>query len=477
MGPSNPRIMSDTRTIMDLAEGTEEDRHYEGALNAVLHMDKRDYPSYVGGLKVASGHDYQVCSPVDSSIIFGTFQEPEDGLTDRAVKVALDAFETWSKTPADDRVAILDKALESVTRQRYRLTALLTICAGMTRDEAFDEVDRLIEVMDEACQDVSDGIKGKPQGVWAILTEYNSPLAAPIGYAVAAIAAGNTVVEIPSKLIPVPVYVLYDILVQAGLPDGVFNIIADNHDGSTNSLANNPDIAGIAAAGSGDRLENLMFMQADEDLRFINELKGMNPIVVYRPGSMKDAAKKIVRSAFAYAGQRVDSCSKVIVTENEQDRLLDALLAEIGDISVGDPAEADTDMGPIVGADKFNEFERLLNANSDYLVYGGKRVSDPVTEAGYYVTPAVLMGVTEEDDICCMDSSLPILAIQVVEDMDAAVDAVNGTEYGLCAGIITKEDSAADQFIREVNADEIFVNDPSIVIGPACKAKVECFLD
>ena len=469
--------MSDTRTIMELSEGTEEDRHYEGALNAVLHMDKRDYPSYVGGLKVASGHDYPVFSPVDSSIIFGTFQEPEDGLTDRAVKVASDAFAAWSLTDAETKVGIFDKALDSIGRQRYRLAALLTVCAGMTRDEAFDEVDRLMEVIDEACQDVSDGLKGEPQGVWAVLTEYNSPLAAPIGYAVAAMVAGNTVVAIPSKYMPVPVYAIYDILVQAGLPDGVYNIITDRFDSTTNSLANNPDIAGIVAAGSGDRLENLMFMQADEDLRFINELKGMNPILVYRPSSMKDAARKIVRSAFAYAGQRPDSCSKVIVTEGEQEQLLSALLDEVKALAIGDPAESDTDMGPIVGEAKFREFQGIVSSNAGCLVYGGTRITNECTEAGYYVVPAILMGVSDEDDVCCMDSSLPILAIQVVEDMDAAVDAVNCTEYGVCAGIMTKESSAADQFIREVNADEVFVNDPSIVIGPACKAKAENFLD
>ena len=110
-------FMSDTRTIMEVTEGTEEDRQYEAALNAVLHMDKRDYPAYVGGLKIASGHDYPVSSPVDSSIIFGTFQEPEDGLTDRAVTVAKEAFEKWSVTDIDERIAIFDKALDSLISQ------------------------------------------------------------------------------------------------------------------------------------------------------------------------------------------------------------------------------------------------------------------------------------------------------------------------------------------------------------------------
>ena len=469
--------MSDTRTIMELAEGTEDDRHYEGALNAVLHLDKKDYPSYVGGLMVASGHDYPVFSPIDSSIIFGTFQEPEDGLTDRAVTVASEAFKSWSAVPVEERVEIFDKVLDSLTRQRYRITALMTLVAGMTRDEAFDEVDRLIEVIDEACQEASEGLKGEPSGVWALFSEYNSPLASPVGYAVAAMLAGNTVVAIPSRYMPVPLYTMYDMFVRAGLPDGVFNLITDRFDSTTNSLANNMDLAGIVATGSGERLENLMFMQADDEIRFINELKGMNPIFVYKPSSMKDAAKKVVKSAFAYAGQRIDSCSKVLVTPEEEQKLVKAILEEVKAIRIADPAELETDMGPVVSELKFKEFTGIVSDYSDYLIYGGKRVMTPETEAGFFTTPAIFMGVPEEEDLNCIDNSLPILVIQVVEDVDAAVDAINTTEYGMSAGIMTKEDSAADQFIREVNADEIFVNDPSVIIGSACKAKVENFLD
>lgn len=474
---TNPPYMSDTRAIMEVSEGTEEDRKFEASLNAVLHMDKRDYPAYVGGLKIASGHDYPVASPVDSSIIFGTFQEPEEGLTDRAVTVAKDAFAEWSKVDPAKRIEIFDEALDNIIRQKYRIAALLTISAGMTRDEALDEVERLIEVIDDGCQDLDEGIKGKPSGVWAILSEYNSPLASPMGYAAAAMLAGNTIVIIPSKYTPVPVFFVYDILVKAGLPDGVLNIITDRFDSTTNSLANNMEIAGIVAVGSGDRLENLMFLQADEDLRFINELKGMNPILVYRPGNMRDAARKVVASAFSFAGQSVDACSKVVVTIKEQKQFLDELLAAIREMTIDDPAEADTDMGPIISKVMFDRFDSIIDDNFDYLVYGGKRVSTELTSAGYYVTPAVFVGAPEDEDINNMDNSLPILSVQIVEDIDAAIDVINCSEYGLSAGIITKDDAAADQFIREVNADEIFVNDPSIIIGAASKAKVANFLD
>ena len=129
--------MSDARMIMEVGEGTEEDRKYESAVNAVLHMSKKDYPSYVGGLAVASGHDFPVWSPIDETIIFGSFQEPEDGLTDRAVEVAKKAFATWSKTSPEERVGIFDRALENIILQKYKLAGMATVCCGMTRDEGW----------------------------------------------------------------------------------------------------------------------------------------------------------------------------------------------------------------------------------------------------------------------------------------------------------------------------------------------------
>ena len=469
--------MSDTRAIMEVTEGTEEDRKFEGALNSILHMDKKDYPAYVGGLKIASGHEFPVASPVDNSIIFGTFQEPEEGLTDRAVIVAKEAFSKWSAVDPADRMEIFDKALDNIIRQKYRIAALVTLSSGMTRDEALDEVERLIEVIDDGCQDLDEGINGSPAGVWAILSEYNSPLAAPMGYAAAAMMAGNTVVIIPSKYTPAPIFFVYEMFVKAGLPDGVLNIITDRFDSTTNSLANNMDVSGIVAIGSGDRLENLMFLQADEDLRFINEIKGMNPILVYKPGNMKDAARKVATSAFSFAGQSVDACSKVVVTIKEQKQFLDELLAVLREFKIDDPAEPGTDMGPIISKAMYDRFDGIIDDNFDYLVYGGKRVMNELTGAGYYATPAVFVGAPEDEDINNMDNSVPILSVQIVEDLDAAIDVINCSEYGLSAGVITKDDAVADQFIREVNADEIFVNDPSIIIGAASKAKVANFLD
>ena len=470
--------MADELKFTEKTAEDEVDRLFDAAIDLVLSNGKKDYPSYVGGFKVASGNQFQICSPVDKSIIFGTFQEPEDGLTERAVVVAKDAFKKWSKTSVAERTEIFDKVLAAVEQQRYRLAAIVSMSVGMTRDDALEEVDRLIEVIAKACDDIEEK-KGKAIGVWAVLSSHNSPLAAPMGYACAAMIAGNTVIMIPSVRAPVPVFALYEILEDAGLPGGVLNIIVDRSMKykCTTDLANNPEVSGIVAAGSGQRMEDLMFLQMDDELRFINEIKGMNPILVYKPGNMKEAARTVLDSAFSYMGQRLDSCSKVIVLESEQKAFIDALVAEAKNIKITDPNEPDAFAGPIISERKVEKFLQMADELRGNIIFGGKRVKDMLTENGYYVTPAIVMGLDEEHDLNNMDSALPILSVQVVEDIDQAIDIINCTEYGMCAGVITKDQAFAERFVDEINADEVFINDPSNIIGVASRALVANFMD
>ena len=470
--------MADELKFTEKTAENEEDRLFDAAIELVLSNGKRDYPSYVGGLKVASGNLFNICSPVDKSIIFGSCQEPEDGLTERAVVVAKDAFKTWSKSSVEERTKIFDKVLEQLDKQKYRLAAIVSLSVGMRREDALEEVERLVEVIAKACDDIEEK-KGKATGVWAILTSHNSPLAAPMGYACAAIIAGNTAIMIPSVRAPVPVYAMYEILEDAGLPGGVLNVIVDRSMKykCTMELANNMDVCGIVAAGSGQRMEDLMFLQTDDELRFINEIKGMNPIMVYKPSSMKEAARTVLDSAFSFMGQRLDSCSKVVVLESEQKAFIDALVSEAKNIRITDPNEPDAFAGPVISQRKVDAFMDLVDELKGNVIFGGKKVKDMLTENGYYVTPAIVMGLDEEHDLNNMDSALPILSVQIVQDVDQAIDIINCTEYGMCAGIITKDQAFAERFVDEINADEVFINDPSNIIGVASRALVANFME
>jgi len=461
--------MTDDRTH-DGKDG-DADKRFDAALNSVLHIDKRDYPCYVGGLMVASGNEHTVTSPVDTSIIFGRFQEPEDGLSDRAVDVAANAYKKWSRTDPMKRAEIFDTALKTITRQKYRIAAAITLSAGMTRGDSIYETERLIEVIEDGIKKIGGGVTGRPMGVWAIISEYNSPLAAPMGYAAAAMLAGDTVVLIPPKECPFPVYMLYEILAPL-LPDGVLNVIYDRRGKAANALTENENIAGIAAIGRSDRFEDLMLSYVGDELKFISELKGMNPLVIFKPASMQAAAEFAVSSAFGYAGQRTDSCSKAIITAPEQKQFIDHLLVAAKKISIGDPAEKGTFAGPVISKDSMDAFFDIVRNAKDNLVFGGKRIANETTDAGYYVMPAIFVGLPEDHELNTMDHSLPILSVQIVGDIDEATEAANGCEFGPSIGIISKDERAIERFLSAAGSDVVYVNGSSGIVGTAVRADV-----
>jgi acyl-CoA reductase-like NAD-dependent aldehyde dehydrogenase len=452
-----------------------DDTRFDRALVSVLQTEKRDFPTMIGGLNVASGVDFAVWSPVDHSIRFGLFQEPEEGIAKEAVSCALKAFQSWSATASSERIAIFRAALDDITAQRYRLAASVTISSGMTRVESMAEVDALISIIEQGIADLEASSGGNPKGPWAILSAHNSPLASPMGFASCAMLAGCTVVVMPSQLCPTPVYEIYSILVKAGLPDGVMNIIVDRKKSTTPDLANDERLAGVVATGSGERLEDLMFMMIDDELGFINELKGVNPILVWRPSNVKEAARQVLESAFAFSGQRLYSCSKVILNSDDQKAFVSALIEEAKDLCIDDPAEAGTFAGPLISEKAMGDFLSIVDAHRDALVFGGKQVRKETTENGSYVVPAILMGLDVEDELNYTDTGLPVLVIQIATNAEEALELLFQTECGLSAGVFSKDQSLVESVKETAAADTIFVNNGNRSMRPGIKARVSAF--
>ena len=456
-------------------KATYDDAKFEAAFQSVLQMNKRDYPSYIDGLMIASGNVFPVDSPIDSSVRFGLFQEPEAGISERVVEASLGRYSEWSRTSGHERAVIFEKVLDDIKVQRYRLAAIVMLSTGMTRKESIAEVDRLIEILEAECPKAKD-LKGRSLGPWGIISSHNSPLASPAGLASAAMLGGNTVVVMPSKYCPVPVYIFYDILERAGLPAGVMNLVTDRKDETYETLANDSRLAGVAVSGSGKNVEDMIFLQVDDELRFINELKGMNPIIIHRPSDNEKAVDDVISSAFSYSGQRLYSTSKVIIVADSQQRFMDTLNVSIKDIVIGDPAEKDVFAGPLISEAGFKRFNETIIEEKDNLTYGGKRITTDFTTNGYYVSPALFIGVDEENDLSYMDRGLPVLCMKIVNDFEAALEELANTECGLSAGIFSKDQKAIAAFTECANAPMLFMNESSVNLKPAMSAEIVNFV-
>ena len=469
--------MKDFVSMPNESDASGEDRKFNAAFEAILNMDRSDYPNWMGGIMFASGTDFPVGSPIDNSIIIGQFQEPEAGMAMRAVSFATHAFTEWSAMPASIRVERMRSIRDDLVKNRYRLAAAICISVGMTRKEALAEMDRLREVMD-GCLDDAEGLEGKgsPLGVWAVIGSYHSPVAAPISSAFAALLAGNTVVLMPSHLCPLPSYMIYEMISRKILPDGALNLILDRRGKVQKDLVDNPDLAGVCISGSGESSEEMMFAQIDPDLRFHAEIKGMNPAIVSQRSDLKYAAEAILESAFAYSGQRLDCCSKVVVIDQHYEQFLNILMKSASRITVGDPAENGVFTGPVINEDMLKRFAELMDDARPWILMGGERLKKDFLGEGCFVRPAILSGVPHDHELNNMDHSLPILCVQRASDLDDAIEKVNACEFGMSAGIFTKDEREIEKFLATINADNAYVNGPSTELGPASKITLADFM-
>ena len=452
---------------------TEEGRQYEQEIMIILSAEKKDYPNYFGGLKIASGHEFKISSPIDPTIEYGIFQEPEEGTMEEAVTAASKAFEQWSKKSAEERIGYF-KALPGVLKaRREHYAAAITVSTGMVREDALAEVDAAIVAIEKILEDAAKIGRKNPLGVWAVITAHNSPFASPVAYSVAAMVAGNTVVMNPSRYAPMPAHMFYNLMEKYNLPAGVLNLIVDRKEYSTEALANDMRLAGIVASGSGDRLENLMFLQVDDEIRFVNEIKGMNPALVYRPSDMKATVRNIIDSAFSYTGQRLYSCSKVIITRDDQAKFNEVISEFMKDLKVDDPVNDTAYTGPVINDESAEKFKAKATELLPFTIAKAAPVSKELPEN--YVAPIVVSGLFEEDDLNYMDSGLPILNVMVVDSVDKMFEELENTECGLSAGIFSKDAKVIDRFNKDADVPVKYVNESSRTIRPACTVSLDAF--
>ncbi len=447
-----------------------DDSQFDKFIEIVLDAPKHDLTAKIGPFDIASGTEDILYSPIDDTIIFGRLQDPEPGTAARAAAVAAEAFPKWSATSPGERKEILLKVASLMEPRLYRMAAEVVLSTGMAREDAFNEAVAAIEAVKNAAA-ACDSPMGKPLGVWAVVALRSSPLASPVGYAAMAIAAGNTVVLVPSGACPKPVFSAFDVFRTAGLPDGVLNVVCDRIDRFIPELCDTLEVVGTVASGCGPAMDEMMFLAVDDDMHFINEVKGMNPVVVSAPADMKKAASAILESAFVNSGMGLYACSKVFVKAEEERTLLSALIEKLKDFKVGDPTYAGTGMGPLLNDKTEEAFKELRDTHLESVAFGGKKVKSDSN--GRYYTPLLLVGLGDEDELLYADSGLPVLAVRPYASVDALTEELSQTDCGLSVGVMST-DSKTLSAVKKFAADDgltVWGNEGSRGLRAAVRAK------
>lgn len=449
-------------------------RSFEAAL---VHERKKlgeSHPMFIAGKAAKAAKTFDDVNPANPSMVLGKFQSGGREQVKKAVGAAKNASPFWKELGFPARVNFLRKAAELMTRQQFELAALLTLEVGKNRVEAIAEVSEAVDLITYYCQQLEtykgyempmNGGAGertktvlKPHGVFAVVVPFNFPFALATGMAAAALITGNTVVFKPASDTPFSGLRLYELMHRAGIPIGVFNFITGSGSDIGAEMMANQEIDGIAFTGSREvGMEIIRNWQQQRTRPCLAEMGGKNACIVMPTANIEAAAEGVMRSAFGMGGEKCSACSRVYVHASVAKQFTDALVAKTRALKIGDPAERDTFLGPLINEAAVERYERgvKLGKKDGELVAGGKRLKDL---GGFFVEPTIVANVAPKSKWFEEEFFSPIVAVNTVKSLDEAIDLANASDFGLTAGIFTSIEDEQREFFERIEAGATYCN-------------------
>ncbi|WP_052341686.1 aldehyde dehydrogenase family protein [Salinarimonas rosea] len=417
-----------------------------------------------------------VHNPARKDEVLGHFTESSAEDVDRAVQAAASAFQSWREVPGPERGALLFRAADLLEQRAEELAFVLSAEQGKVLAESKGEVLRAAKELRFCAGEASrmDGVTlpsekrsgfaltlREPLGVIAAIAPWNFPVVTPVRKIGPALAYGCTVVLKPANLTPWSAVKLVDVFRDAGLPNGVLNLVTGSGRGSGDALIRHPAVRGISFTGSTRTGAEVSAGVARRFVRTQLEMGGKNPAVVL---SYKDAgavAKQISAAAFACSGQRCTAISRVIVLESLAADLTEALCAELASIRLGPAWDPSATMGPLITNQHRVSVLRNIAAGVDEggrLRFGGGVEEEEEFVQGHFLQPTLIDGVRPECRLAREEIFGPVLSVVAVPSAEAAFEAANAVEYGLAASVFTREVDEAFRFVRESQTGMVHVN-------------------
>jgi malonate-semialdehyde dehydrogenase (acetylating)/methylmalonate-semialdehyde dehydrogenase len=393
-----------------------------------------------------------------------------------AVAAAQAAFKTWSKTPVLRRARVMFRLKELIERDRAELAALIAEEHGKVLHDADGSIQRGLECVEFACG-IPHLIKGEfndqvgtgvdtysmrqAMGVCVGITPFNFPAMVPLWMFPLAIACGNTFILKPSEKDPSCSLKWAELLKEAGLPDGVFNVLQGDHV-SVNALLTDERVAAVSFVGSTPVAEHV-YRTASQHGKRVQALGGAkNHLVVMPDADMQQTADALLGAGYGSAGERCMAISAVVAVGGSAEPLLEALLPKIETLKVGPGSDNSNDMGPLITAehrDKVRSYIDLGEAEGAELLVDG-RTHESTQSAGYFVGPTLFDKATRDMRIDQEEIFGPVLTMVRVDSFADAVDLVNDHEYGNGTCIFTRDGDAAREFANGIQVGMVGVNVP-----------------
>ncbi|OJY51557.1 CoA-acylating methylmalonate-semialdehyde dehydrogenase [Pseudonocardia sp. 73-21] len=394
-----------------------------------------------------------------------------------AVSAAAAAFETWSQSSLSQRVKVLFAFRELVNARIGDFAEIISDEHGKVLSDAKGEVQRGLEVVEFACGipsllkgEYSDQVSGgvdlfsfrQPLGVCAGITPFNFPAMVPMWMYPVAIATGNTFVLKPSERDPSASMLAAELWAEAGLPDGVFNVVHGDKE-SVDALLEHPDVAAVSFVGSTP-IAKYIHERGTAAGKRVQALGGAkNHAIVLPDAGIDYASDHLVAAAFGSAGERCMAISATVAVGSAADALVEAVSTKALATKVGSGRDADSEMGPVITAAARDRIVDLIGtgaAQGATLAVDGRGLTVPGHEDGFFVGPTVIDNVTTSMDVYTQEIFGPVLSVIRAGSVDEAIAIINANPYGNGTAIFTGSGEAARRFQRGVNVGMIGINVP-----------------
>lgn len=396
---------------------------------------------------------------------------------DEAVASAVKAFPAWSEQSSLRRSRVMFKFKELLDRHHNELAEIISREHGKVFSDAKGEVTRGIEIVEYACgapnllkTDFSDNIGGgidnwnlrQPLGVCAGVTPFNFPVMVPLWMIPLALVTGNCFILKPSERDPSASLLMARLLTEAGLPDGVFNVVQGDKS-AVDALLQHPDIEAISFVGSTPIAEYI-HQQATSRGKRVQALGGAkNHMIVMPDADLDQAADALIGAAYGSAGERCMAISIAVAVGDVGDQLIAKLLPRIDQLKVGNGMQGDSDMGPLVTAEHKAKVEGFIGegvAQGAQLIVDGRNFKVPGAENGFFVGATLFDKVTTEMSIYRQEIFGPVLGIVRVPDFASAVALINAHEFGNGVSCFTSDGGIARSFARSIKVGMVGINVP-----------------
>jgi len=460
----------------DFSDQATRQKMYDALETVRSQLGGDPHPLLIGGSERRPDDSRKLTStnPANPGQIVGSTYNATAKDADETVEAAREAFSSWSRLPAGERSKYLIKAAEIMAGRRFELAAWMVFEAGKPWREAVADVDEAIDFLNYYPREAmrlekedgksAPGWKRTPNGVCAVVSPWNFPLAILTGMAAGAAASGNTVIMKPASQTPVIAGKLMDVFQEAGVPAGVFNFLPGPGREVGDHLVKHPDVDMIAFTGSEEVGMDIISQAAKVERggrgqkTVVAEMGGKNAIIVDSSADLDLAVAGVVRSAFGYGGQKCSACSRVIVTRTVYDEFIARLRAAVESVRVGDPSNPGVSlMGPLVDR---NAREKVNGYKTTAEEEGLRKLVElsGMPEDGHYVAPTVYVDVPPTSALAQQEIFGPILSVMKANDFDHALKLANGTKYGLTGGVYSRTPSHIQKAKTDFRVGNLYIN-------------------